>query len=204
MRLIVVALCVFGATTIALGQATASASLGGTVVDKDGALVPGATVTITNKATGQSRTLETGESGQYKFDLLAAGRYEIKVTKTGFADASSDSVEVLVGQTNTLDVTMQPAGVTGSVTITTAETELVSKEKTDVGMNITPRDVQDLPLNGRDLGNLAYLAPGASPSIRMIRRNAASRSSVSMVRAAVTLTSPSTGSITKTTRLAGR
>jgi len=163
MRLIVVALCVFGATTIALGQATASASLGGTVVDKDGALVPGATVTITNKATGQSRTLETGESGQYKFDLLAAGRYEIKVTKTGFADASSDSVEVLVGQTNTLDVTMQPAGVTGSVTITTAETELVSKEKTDVGMNITPRDVQDLPLNGRDLGNLAYLAPGAKP-----------------------------------------
>src|SRR5207253_7163621 len=49
------------------------------------------------------------------------------------------------------------------VTDTSGETELVSKEKTDVSVNVTPRDIQDLPLNGRDLANLAYLAPGAKP-----------------------------------------
>src|SRR2546427_12151254 len=58
---------------------------------------------------------------------------------------------------------MNPGGVPAPVTVTAGETELVSKEKTDISVNVTPRDVQDLPLNGRDLANLAYLAPGAKP-----------------------------------------
>src|SRR5207237_8357173 len=88
---------------------------------------------------------------------------ESKINSSGLADANSENVEVLVGRTNALNFTMNPSGVTGSVTVTSGETELVSKEKTDISMNITPRDVQDLPLNGRDLANLAYLAPGAKP-----------------------------------------
>src|SRR5438128_3868632 len=144
-------------------QATASGSLSGTVLDKNQAAIKGATVTATNKATGQTRTATTNDSGEYKIDLLPAGNYDIKVNASGFADAASENVELLVGQTNTLNFTMNPGGVTGTVTVTAGETELVSKEKTDISMNITPRDVQDLPLNGRDLANLAYLAPGAKP-----------------------------------------
>ena len=144
-------------------QVTASGALGGTVVDKNGALIKGATVTVTNKATGQTRTATTEDNGEYKIDLLVPGRYDIKAMASGFGDATSENVEVLVGQTNTLNFTMNPGTVTGTVNVTASETELVSKEKTDIGMNITPRDVQDLPLNGRDLGNLAYLAPGAKP-----------------------------------------
>src|SRR6185503_10751413 len=82
---------------------------------------------------------------------------------SGFADSTAENVLLLLGQTNSVNVTLQPQGVTGTVTVTTGETDLISKEKTDVSLNITPRDVQDLPLNGRDLGNLAYLAPGAKP-----------------------------------------
>src|SRR5467141_1835211 len=144
-------------------QVTASGALGGTVVDKNGALIKGATVTVTNKASGQTRTATTEDNGEYKIDFLAPGRYDIKATASGFGDATSENVEVLVGHTNTLNFTMNPGTVTGTVNVTASETELVSKEKTDIGMNITPRDVQDLPLNGRDLGNLAYLAPGAKP-----------------------------------------
>lgn len=144
-------------------QVTASGALSGTVVDKNGGLIKGATVTVTNKATGQTRTATTEESGEYKIDFLAPGRYDIKATASGFGDATSENVEVLVGHTNNLNFTMNPGAVTGTVNVTASETELVSKEKTDIGMNITPRDVQDLPLNGRDLGNLAYLAPGAKP-----------------------------------------
>jgi hypothetical protein len=147
----------------AFGQATASTSLSGTVVDKNSAVINGATVTVTNKANGQERSATTNEDGQYKIDLLPAGRYDIKITASGFADGAAENVELLVGQTNTVNVTMSPAGVTGTVTVTSGEAELVSKEKTDISLNITPRDVQDLPLNGRDLANLAYLAPGAKP-----------------------------------------
>ncbi|PYS37192.1 MAG: hypothetical protein DMF71_19030, partial [Acidobacteria bacterium] len=144
-------------------QATASASLSGTVLDKNQAVIKGATVTATNKATAQTRTATTNDNGEYKIDLLPAGLYDIKINASGFTDATSENVELLVGQTNSLNFTMNPGGVTGTVTVTAGETELVSKEKTDISMNITPRDVQDLPLNGRDLANLAYLAPGAKP-----------------------------------------
>src|SRR5438105_13060256 len=146
-----------------IAHATASGSLSGTVLDKNQAAIKGASVTATNKATGKTRTATTNDSGEYKIDLLPAGRYDIKINASGFADAASENVELLVGQTNTLNFTMNPGGVTGTVTVTAGETELVSKEKTDISVNVTPRDVQELPLNGRDLANLAYLAPGAKP-----------------------------------------
>src|ERR1700738_1613491 len=150
-------------TTCVFAQVTASGALSGAVVDKNGGLINGATVTATNKASGQTRTATSNDNGEYKIDLLPAGRYDIKASGSGFADATSENVELLVGQTNTLNFTMNPGGVTGTVRVTSGETELVSKEKTDISMNITPRDVQDLPLNGRDLANLAYLAPGVKP-----------------------------------------
>jgi hypothetical protein len=157
-----VVLVIAGYATV-FGQATASASLSGTVLDKNQAVIKGATVTVTNKATGQTRTSTTNDNGEYKIDLLPAGRYDIKVSASGFADVTSENVELLVGKTNTVDVNMAPGGITGTVTVTAGETELVSREKTDISVNVTPRDVQDLPLNGRDLANLAYLAPGAKP-----------------------------------------
>lgn len=147
----------------AFAQGTASSALSGTVLDKNGAVIKGGTVTVTNKANGQSRTATTNDNGEYRIDLLPAGLYDIKVSATGFGDVTSENVQLLVGQTNNRDFNMSPGVQTANVTVTTGETELVSREKTDVSLNITPRDVQDLPLNGRDLGNLAFLAPGVKP-----------------------------------------
>ncbi|MBO0862180.1 MAG: carboxypeptidase regulatory-like domain-containing protein, partial [Chloracidobacterium sp.] len=79
-------------------QATASATLEGTVTDKTQAVIKGATVTVSNKATGVTRTTITNDAGGYRFDLLAAGRYDIKVSANGFASAVSENVEVLVGR----------------------------------------------------------------------------------------------------------
>src|SRR5437588_866538 len=159
--LLVLALLLLSSSAFA--QVTASSALSGTVTDKNGAVVKGAIVTATNKANGLTRSATTNDNGEYKLDLLPAGSYDIKVNSTGFADATSENVELLVGTTNNLNFALNPGGVSGSVTITSAETELISKEKTDISVNITPRDVQDLPLNGRDLANLAYLAPGVKP-----------------------------------------
>ncbi len=149
-------------SSFALGQGTSSSALSGTVVDKNSAVIKGASVTVTNKATGQSRTATTNDSGEYRFDLLPAGLYDIKVSASGFGDATSEGLNLLVGKTTSLDFTMSPGVQTANVTVT-GEAELVNREKTDISLNITPRDIQDLPLNGRDLGNLAYLAPGVKP-----------------------------------------
>lgn len=147
----------------AFAQGTASSALSGTVLDKNGAVIKGGSVTITNKANGQSRTATTNDNGEYRVDLLPAGVYDVKVSATGFGDVTAENVQVLIGKTNNLDFNMNPGVQTASVTVTAGETELVSKEKTDISTNITPREVQDLPLNGRDLGNLAFLAPGVKP-----------------------------------------
>ena len=149
--------------TNVFAQVTASGAISGTVKDKNDAAIANASVTITNKATGLSRTASTNESGEYRIDLLPAGRYDVKVSATGFSNVAVENSELLVGKTNNLDFTMEPGVQTASVTVTAGETDLVSREKTDISLNITPRDVEDLPLNGRDLGNLAYLAPGAKP-----------------------------------------
>ena len=146
----------------ALAQVTASGSIAGTVKDKNQAAIGNATVTAINKSNGLSRTTTTNENGEYRIDLLPAGRYDIKVSASGFGEVAVENSEVLVGKTNNFDFTMEPGVQTATVTVT-AGGELLSREKTDVSLNITPHDVEDLPLNGRDLGNLAYLAPGAKP-----------------------------------------
>src|SRR5947209_9870501 len=162
ISILVLTLSLLLLSTSAFAQGTSSGALRGTVVDKNGAVIKGATVTATNKATGQTRTATTNDSGEYKIDFLPAGSYDIKVNASGFGDVTSESLELLVGKTTSLDVAMNPGVQTASVTVT-GEAELVNREKTDISLNITPRDVQDMPLNGRDLANLAYLAPGAKP-----------------------------------------
>jgi hypothetical protein len=144
-------------------QVTASSTINGTVKDKNQAVVSNAAVTILNKGNGLSRTTTTNENGEFRVDLLPAGRYDIKVRASGFGEVAVENAEVLVGKTNTFDITLEPGVQTATVMVLAGEADLVSREKTDVSLNITPRDVQDLPLNGRDLGNLAYLAPGAKP-----------------------------------------
>src|SRR5262245_34719013 len=150
------------ASVSVFGQATASATLEGTVTDKAQAVIKGASVTIINKAMSVSRTATTNDTGSYRFELLSAGVYEIKVGAPGFATAVTESVELLVGRTTTLDYTLNPGATSETVTVT-SEAPIIDTQKTDLGINLSPSEVQDLPLNGRDFANLAYLAPGARP-----------------------------------------
>jgi outer membrane receptor protein involved in Fe transport len=139
-------------------QATASGSIQGTVTDNSGAVVVGADVTITNRANATTRSTSTSGTGAYRFDLLAAGDYLVTTTKGGFAK-STTSLELLVGQTATINPQLKPGGGTEVVEVTTTGT-LVDQTKTSVGQNVTPSEVEDLPLVGRDAANLAYLVPG--------------------------------------------
>lgn len=140
-------------------QATASASIDGTVVDQSKAVVPDATVTITSTATGATRTATTNANGSYRFDLLPVGVYNVKATKAGFATAAASNVELQIGRTATIELALKPGSASETVEVT-SEVPLVDELKTDVSQNITPTEVQELPMIGRDVANLAYLAPG--------------------------------------------
>ncbi|HEV2617929.1 MAG TPA: carboxypeptidase regulatory-like domain-containing protein [Candidatus Acidoferrales bacterium] len=146
----------------ALAQATASASLTGTVSDQSQAVVVGAQVTLTNKDTGAVRTSQSNSAGLYRFDLLPAGNYELKITMAGFKAVTVASTELIVNQTSTLNFTLEPGSLSQTVTVT-EEAPVVDVTKTSVGMTVTQQTIQNMPLNGRDFGNLAYLAPGARP-----------------------------------------
>src|SRR5712692_2616113 len=140
-------------------QATASASLQGTIVDKSQAVLTGADVTITYKATGATRSTKTSASGEYRFDSLSAGIYNIKANAPGIATAEAKDVELLVGATTTQNLTLTPGAVSETVEVS-ATAPLVDQQKTDVSVNITPQQIQELPLIGRDIADLAYLSPG--------------------------------------------
>lgn len=99
------------------GQATASAVLEGTVLDASQAAVSGAQVTVINKDTGASRTMMSGSTGLYQFDLLPPGNYQIKVSMQGFKTATAESVELLVGKTSTFNFTLHPGEVSELVTV---------------------------------------------------------------------------------------
>src|SRR5215468_8760309 len=141
------------------GQATATSSLQGTVVDKSQAVLGGAEVSLTSKATGETRTAKTNGAGEYKFDLIPAGFYSLKASATGFSTAEAKDVEVLIGRTATQNFTLNPGTVSETIEVTTTA-PLVDQAKTDVSTNITPEQIQDLPLIGRDIADLAYLSPG--------------------------------------------
>ncbi|MFZ0954839.1 MAG: carboxypeptidase regulatory-like domain-containing protein [Candidatus Sulfotelmatobacter sp.] len=141
-----------------LGQATATGTLQGTVSDKSQAVVAGAQVVATFKATGVTRTASTSGTGAFRFDFVPAGAYQVKVTKEGFASVV-ENTELLVGQSATVNVTLIPGAATTVVEVS-GEAPIVDLAKTSVSQDITPREVEDLPLAGRDAANLAYLAPG--------------------------------------------
>jgi outer membrane receptor protein involved in Fe transport len=155
------AFILLAASSWMFGQAvTASSTLIGTVTDKTGAVVVGVTVTATNNATSASRTATTNSLGAYRFDVLPPGTYTVKATMAGFSLLTANNVELLVGRSTTQDFALSP-GATSTTVEVAAEAPLLDQQKTSVGMEITPAQVEDLPLNGRDFANLAYLAPGA-------------------------------------------
>jgi outer membrane receptor protein involved in Fe transport len=139
-------------------QATASGTIQGTVTDTTGAAVSGAQVVAKSKATDSVRTASTGDTGYFRFELLPVGVYTVTVSKTGFAGIAQ-TIEILIGQTATVNAELKTGSMSEIIEVT-SEAPLVDQAKTDVSQTITPKEVEELPMVGRDVANLAYLAPG--------------------------------------------
>ncbi len=152
---------IFSAVAI-WAQATASSTLQGTVFDSSKAIVPNADILLTSPATGLKRTEKSGQDGTYRFNQLPADIYEVTIKAAGFSTERYPKVELQVAVTTELNVTLNAGAQTDLVTVD-AVAPLLDTLKTDVSLAITPTEVQNLPLNGRDFANLAFLAPGAKP-----------------------------------------
>ena len=142
----------------ALGYAQ-EATLTGIVTDSSGAVLPGVTVTAVNSATGNSFNGVTDETGTYRLGVRV-GAYAITVELQGFSTVTRTGVQLLVGQTAAVNVQLSPSTVQETVTVT-AEAPLVNTQTSSLGGNIDPRQVEELPSNGRNWMSLALTAPGA-------------------------------------------
>ncbi|HVS74464.1 MAG TPA: TonB-dependent receptor, partial [Candidatus Acidoferrales bacterium] len=140
-------------------QATASAAVRGTITDQTGAVMKGAKVAITSKQQGWTRSTESSDTGFYQFEVLPAGVYSIKASAAGFSSAEAKEVELLVGSTTTQNLSLKTGSVSETVEVTSTA-PLIDQQKMDVSVNITPDQIQELPLIGRDIADLAYLSPG--------------------------------------------
>jgi hypothetical protein len=158
----------------------------GTVEDPNKAVVPNAKVVITNTATNQAQTLTTNAAGDFVLTPVNPGIYTVIVTATGFGTSEIDNVEVVVGQSARVDVSLK-LGETSSKISVSATAPLLNTESGTLGQEITNQQIVDLPLNGRSYYELARLTPGAtllpgSGNLLRIRSNFESGTSISGVR----------------------
>src|SRR5712692_8397863 len=137
-------------------------TISGSVVDSSGAAIADAQVTLTNLGTSEKRTQSTGSDGLYTFVNLFAGKYKIDAEKTGFKRTSRTDIVVEVQQTSRIDLTMQ-VGAVNQVVEVTGETPLLQPETSSLGEVVEQRQTDELPLNGRNIFNLAFVAPSVVP-----------------------------------------
>ena len=135
------------------------ATLSGTVTDATGGVMPGVTVTAVHETSGNTFVAVTDERGAFRLPVRI-GVYRVTAELPGFATVTRTGLELLVGQQAVVSLQMAPSGVQESVTVT-GEAPLIDLTQSSVGGNIDPRQMQELPVNGRNWQDLAMLAPGS-------------------------------------------
>jgi hypothetical protein len=160
---------ILGASLALLCSAPVLAQLGtagisGLVTDTNGAAVPNAHVVVKNKATGQTRETTASGEGIYTFQNLPPASYEIRVEAANFAPAVVEAVTLNVGEIPAINVTLSPAGAQATVVVTPGDVLNVDTNTSQVAGVINERTLTNLPLNGRNFLDLAFLIPGNAPA----------------------------------------
>jgi hypothetical protein len=140
--------------------------LAGTVTDSGGAIIPNASVSVTNKNTGSTFSAQSGSEGAYRFPTLQIGTYDVTVTAAGFKTQIMKGVNVQISTTSTLDVVLSAGGVSQTVEVS-ADALKVQTDSSDFGTVVTTKMVESLPLSvgegeQRNAGDFVFLTPGTS------------------------------------------
>jgi hypothetical protein len=140
-------------------------TISGTVFDQSGAVLPGASVTVTNTGTAFMRETVSSETGDFRLAGLLPGTYELKVEFSGFSTFVQSGLTLQVDQNARIDVHLQVGTSTENV-IVTAQAPLLQSEQSSVGAVVDRQKIVDLPLNGRNFVQLATLLPGVNTGDR--------------------------------------
>ena len=142
----------------------------GRVTDPSGAVVPNASVTVSNIDSGVKQKTDTNAQGAYTMPFLQPGNYSITVEQQGFQTAVRSNVKLSIDQTAGLDFVLQVGSATEAIAVR-ADAELLQTQDASVGQDIDTKTVSTLPLNGRDYTQLVTLGAGAAPNSNSRARN---------------------------------
>ena len=144
----------------AFAQAGGSTSeIRGKVTDPNGAVVSGATITVTDTAKGTSRTATTDGGGEYRLLNLQPGTYQVKVQSSGFGSQVNNGFQVTVGQTAALDFSLKVGDATAIVEVT-ADAPIIETDRSQESTTVNERYIRNLPIDRRDYLTFTLLAPG--------------------------------------------
>lgn len=143
-------------------QNVTSATLSGSIHDASGAVVSGANITATNVVTNQHANATSDHEGRFRFPYLRTGDYDLKIEAQGFAEVTRQ-LTLSIGQSLDLPVRLEVAGVAAQVNID-SDVPMIESVRTQITETIRPREINELPLNGRNYLDLALLIPGVSPT----------------------------------------
>ena len=139
--------------------AQTTSTIEGTVKDPSGAVVSGAQIKASSASLAVERTTTSDDNGFYRIAALPAGTYTVTVSRSGFANSNFESVELLVNRTLTLDVQLAVGAMKEQINIT-AEAVLIDSTSAATGATVTPQQIQNMPVNGRNYLDLLQLVPG--------------------------------------------
>ena len=141
------------------GAQAINGTIEGTVVDDQGALLPGVLVTVSNLDTGDQRTVVSNESGLYRALLLPLGTYRVSAELQGFRKFEQSGITLRAGMTAVINVSLSVGAVAETITVT-ADSPVVDMAKIEQGRTITEAEIKTLPLTSRNPYNFALLQPG--------------------------------------------
>ncbi len=156
------------AATSSPAQSLQNGAVRGTVYDTSHSVVPGAKATLSNPSTGFTREQSVGADGFYSFDNIPPGVYKLRAEADGFAASEITDIHVEVGSSLVLDSTLPVKGQTQTVTVTAEAVGAVDTSTAGINQVINQRDLESLPLSGRDYRDLAELSSSAQvvPGLR--------------------------------------
>jgi hypothetical protein len=164
-RLLLLSFVIISAHLSAFAQQAANATLTGTITDQLGAVIAGTKITATQTTTGLTREAVSNEHGLYTFSNMTPGEYELRLEATGFAPKVRKAIVLKVGQTLTLDIGLEVPGLKEAIVDDiTFHRPLIDNSNSVIDGVIVSKEVESLPLNGRNFLELALLVPGNSPA----------------------------------------
>lgn len=154
-------LFLFIAGGVSLQAQLTTGTISGTVKDQSAAVLPGATVTVTNVETGITRVVESGGTGQYRVPNLIPGSYEVQAESAGFQTGIRSGITLSVGRQAVVDITLRVGDVAERVTVT-GEAPLIETTTATVSGVVEQQQMRDIPLNARSFLELVPLQTGAT------------------------------------------